>query len=213
MWAELGLAGLQAFNAYSASKSAEKGQSDANQAQMSFNAQEAEKQRAWEERMFSTRYQTTRKDLETAGYNPIMALGVNPGVPSGASASSTPQSTTRESSQIRAEAASRISQSALNAAQILKTRSEVKLTDAMTQTQATQQALNLANAAQVNRNAMGHVPFFNTPISSIIAAAQNAGGVSSGILGATAKSASAAGGYFNKVRRTFTEGKAFRDLK
>lgn len=113
--------GSQLFSA----SQAKKGQSGANSDQMAFNAAEAQKQRDWESHMFNHRYQYTRKDLEAAGYNPLMALGLNPSVPSGASASATPQSTTKD-------AAAMTSQSALNAANVVKTLSESKYIQAQT---------------------------------------------------------------------------------
>ena len=91
--------GLNFFSA----RSAQAGQSAANREQQAFNAREAEKNRAFQQTFFNTRYQNTRTDLEAAGYNPIMALGGSPGnVPGGSAASATPQSTTSQSSLIKA---------------------------------------------------------------------------------------------------------------
>lgn len=42
--------------------------------QQSFNSEEAEKNRRWQEQMSSTAYQRQKKDLESAGYNPMLAL-------------------------------------------------------------------------------------------------------------------------------------------
>lgn len=90
--------------------SAKKGQEEANRSQMDFNAQEAQKQRDFEERMFSTRYQVTRKDLEAAGYNPILALGGQPPVPSGAAAHAEPKSTRAEMAAIMSQTAKNVSE-------------------------------------------------------------------------------------------------------
>lgn len=110
---EAAKAGLSIYSALQASK----GQENANESQQVFNAAEAQKQRDFEERMATTRYQYTRRDLEAAGYNPLLALNMNPPVPSGASASANPQSTTGESSKILASTASELSNISLQGAQ------------------------------------------------------------------------------------------------
>lgn len=121
--------GADVFSAFGASK----GQDKANRDQMAFNAMEAQKARDFEERMFSTRYQVTRKDLEAAGYNPLMALGLNPPVPSSPAASASPRND-------RAQMAAILSQSARSAADIMYTRQLAK-------TEESKQLLNYAQAS------------------------------------------------------------------
>lgn len=98
--------GMQAYSALSAKK----GQEDANRSQMEFNSMEAQKQRDFERFMFENRYQMTRKDLEAAGYNPLLATGLNPGTPAGAAAHAEPKSTRAEMAAILANSAKMVSE-------------------------------------------------------------------------------------------------------
>ena len=74
-----------------------KGQKEANETSIEeaaknreFNSAEAAKQRAWQEQMRSTGYQTAMADLKAAGLNPMLAYSQGPAaMPTGANASAT----------------------------------------------------------------------------------------------------------------------------
>jgi len=127
MWSEIFTGGAStAFSAYNASK-AEAAQRKANEDAMAFNAREAEKQRMWEQNMYSSRYQLARKDLEAAGYNPLLALGGQPTV-SGAAAHAELKSEWDTASGVVERAGTSAAQVARSMAEIATVRAQANLT-------------------------------------------------------------------------------------
>lgn len=106
--------------------SAKKGQEDANRSEREFNAMEAQKQRDFEERMFGTRYQMTRRDLEAAGYNPLLAMGLNPSTPAGAAAVAHPKSERSEMAAIFSNTAEKVANLNLTRLVSAKTAAEAE---------------------------------------------------------------------------------------
>lgn len=122
-------AGASIFSALSAKR----GQDQANRDQMEFNASEAQKQRDFEERMSGTAFQRARRDLENAGYNPLLAFGHPASTPSGSAASISPRSSTEKSSEIFSTTARQMA--------------DLNLTRELAETERSKQQLNRAQAS------------------------------------------------------------------
>ena len=56
------------------------------QQQQAFNAEEAQKNRDWQERMANTAFQRQKADLQQAGYNPALLLNTGSGAYTGSGA-------------------------------------------------------------------------------------------------------------------------------
>lgn len=136
MW-PLIAAGLTAYSAYSASKSAEKtnqqnvdNQQQANQ----FSAEQAQKQMDFQERMSSTAHVREVADLKNAGLNPILSANAGASTPGGAMGD--------VKAAMRENPKKDLPQNLINSARLA---ADLNLTKELTMTQRTQQDLNKAN--------------------------------------------------------------------
>lgn len=121
--------------ANSANTAAQQRQDQAN----AFNAQQ-----------YATRYQTTVKDLEAAGLNPMLAYGQGAGAPIAANAAPVQMAAPRVNALASAGQAYR--SAAYNAAQIKLADEQVQATNAQTEVYRTQGLKNTAEALNIAKN-------------------------------------------------------------
>lgn len=117
--------------AQSANQAAQQRQDAAN----AFNAQQ-----------YATRYQTTVKDLEAAGLNPMLAYGQGAGSPIPVSAAPVQQAAPRVNSI--SNAVNAFNATRANAADIKLKEEQANATNAQAETQRTQALANIANTAK-----------------------------------------------------------------
>lgn len=132
---------------YSA-RSARKGQESAN----ATNSALFEKQLAFQRETLQNRHQWEVEDLKKAGLNPILSAGGNPPAPA-APAAPTMQNTKAQSAAITAG--------------IAKLMSEVKLNEAKTRTERTQQEVNRGTADRA-RGTVSFPGIYSGPASSAL---------------------------------------------
>lgn len=136
----LGTAALGAYSAWRASKDSSSSSDSYSQGaaeQNAFNAQQAQLNRDFQERMTKNRHKYEVDDLRNAGLNPILSATAGAAVPSGATA----QGVNREAHR----PAQSIAKNQL-VANIASTAKDIILKDQMAKTEISKQQLNRANA-------------------------------------------------------------------
>jgi len=108
-----------------------------------FNADEAYKNRAWQEKMANTRYEMAIGDLRHMKMNPLLALGGQP--PTAGGGASASMQAARAENVISPAISSALEGSKLNTV-LENTKSQTAVNDAIVKTNETQQAKNVADA-------------------------------------------------------------------
>jgi len=181
---------------------ASSGQAEANQ----LNIDLAREQMAFQERMSSTAHQREVADLKLAGLNPILSA-THGGAVGAPGAAPHIESTTKESS----------SQSNQMKIALSEIASRVGLNSALANTEEFKQLFLKAqtdNMIADTDNKKGSVGMFGThfPASRVVDLYNKARGAVGDSMSFGMNSGKRVGEYFNKVRRTFKEGKTFSQL-
>lgn len=145
MWGAIIGAGISAAASLAGGAMQSSGASANNAAMMQFNAQEAQKNRDWQERMSNTAYQRAMADMRTAGLNPILAYQQGgASSPSGSSASVSSLENTMEG----------LGKGVSSAGQAYRNFQDLKLTNETIGKTASEADLNKANQQLSVTNAL-----------------------------------------------------------
>lgn len=149
MWGAIIGAGISAAGSLAGGALSSSGASANNAAMQAFNAQEAQKNREFQERMSNTAYQRSMADMKAAGLNPILAYQQGgSSTPSGSAAAAT----TENAMEGIGRGVSSAGQLARNVADLQLTKETIGKTETESSLNKANELLSSANAAKASQD-------------------------------------------------------------